>query len=512
MVRIRVKILQHDGQSKKPSVVQCIAKADALVFRVIEPRDAFFLITDNENMDRLLQEKSKKLFFEKGLEIQTPPEYVAARTIMLKNVDGVIAEMSVDEICEGIDKNFKVKKVVKIPNNTHLLKIIFESAQIADKVVKEGLVIHFQKFEGKNVEKEIFIPIIPCFRCYRYDHLKRSCLKPDDFKICSNCSREGHVYTECHSLTVKCLNCNEHHRTLAAKCPIRKAIVKEKIKERKEGRDRMKTRVQENVPVGIGPTQIPEKYLAIMAATIIIADRREEVPGVFQYIVDEMLRADDVPNVKFPDFVIRGYKDSKQKETARKQERKRMRSSTDGDFLEEGLIEYECTMDESLAPCGKIGKAYDKFYVMDDGSMQFVSDSESSAAPTPAPTPVPTPSTTPHVTPATSPVREQKRPKDKGAVAKKPKGPNIVLIVRSDLTLPESITHPMLKKEIGKGKIIKYVYTNSEFKSQNVKEKIRADHYKLDRVRRVYMMKRNFDQVKSGVFYEEETIAKAEYK
>ena len=405
---------------------------------------------------------------------------------MLKNVDGVIAEMSVDEICDGIDKNFKVKKVVKISNNIHLLKIIFESSQIADKVVKEGLVIHFQKFEGKNVEKEIFIPIIPCFRCYRYDHLKRSCLKPDDFKICSNCSREGHVYTERHSLTVKCLNCKGDHRTLAVKCPIRKAIVKEKIKERKEGRDKSKTRVQENVPVGIGPTQIPEKYLAVMAAIIIIADRREEVPGVFHFIIDEMLCANDVPNVKFLDFVIRGYKDSKQKETAQKQEWKRMRSSTNGDFLEEWLIESERIIDESLAHRGKIGKTYDKFYVLDGGTMQFVSDSESSAAPTPAPTPVPTPSTTPRVPLATSPVREQKEPKDKGAVAKKPKGPNIVLIVRSDVTLPESITYLMLKKEIEKRKIIKYVYTNSEFKSHDVKEKMRADHYKLDRVRRVY--------------------------
>ena len=70
----------------------------------------------------------------------------------------------------------------------------------------------------------------------------------------------------------------------------------------------------------------------------------------------------------------------------------------------------------------------------------------------------------------------------------------------------------MLKKEIEKGKIIKYVYMNSEFKSQDIKEKIRVDHYRLDRVRRVYMMKLNFDQVKSGLFYEEDTIANAEYK
>ena len=80
------------------------------------------------------------------------------------------------------------------------------------------------------------------------------------------------------------------------------------------------------------------------------------------------------------------------------------------------------------------------------------------------------------------------------------------------MTLPESVTHPMLKMEIEKGKIIKYVSTNSEFKSHDVKEKIRADHYKLDRVRRVNMLKHNFDQVKSGVFYDDKTIAKAEYK
>ena len=321
MVRIRVKILQHDGQSKKTLVVQCIAETKALVYRVIESREAFFLITDNENMDRLLQEKSKTLFLDKGLEIQIPPEYEAARTVMLKSVDGIIAEMSIDEICEGIDKNVKVKRIVKIPNNTHLLKIIFESAHTADEIAKEGLVIHFQKFEGKNVEKEIFIPIIPCFKCYRYDHLKRNCLKPDDFKICSNCSREGHTYTECNSLSFKYINCQGDHRTLAAKCPIRKAIVKQKIKERKEGREKSKSGDQEYVPRNLVPSQIPEKYLAVMAATIIIADRREEeVPGVFQFIVDEMLCANNVPRVLFPESVVRGYKDFKQKETKPNQE------------------------------------------------------------------------------------------------------------------------------------------------------------------------------------------------
>ena len=189
-----------------------------------------------------------------------------------------------------------------------------------------------------------------------------------------------------------------------------------------------------------------------------------------------------------------------------------MRSSTDGGFLEEGLVDLEYVADDGLVPRGKVGKKYDSFYVTEEGGMEFVSDSGSSAAPTPAPTPVPTPTTTPRVTPATSPVREQRQTKDKGALRKKTKGPNIILIVRNDVTMPEAITHQMLKKEIEKGKIIKYVYTNSEFKSHDVREKIRIGTYKLDRVKRVYMLKGHFDQIKSGVLYKEETITKAEYK
>ena len=46
-----------------------------------------------------------------------------------------------------------------------------------------------------------------------------------------------------------------------------------------------------------------------MAATIAIADKREsEIPGIFNYIVSEMLRANNIAEVKFPDSVISGYK------------------------------------------------------------------------------------------------------------------------------------------------------------------------------------------------------------
>ena len=67
-----------------------------------------------------------------------------------------------------------MKKVIKTPGNSHLLKIMFKTADMADEVVKGGIEIIFQKFAGKNVDKEIFIPIIiPCYQCYAYGHQKK---------------------------------------------------------------------------------------------------------------------------------------------------------------------------------------------------------------------------------------------------------------------------------------------------------------------------------------------------
>ena len=75
----------------------------------------------------------------------------------------------------------------------------------------------------------------------------------------------------------------------------------------------------------IQTTKLPENYLAVMTATITIADKREaEVPGIFQYIVDEMLEANGIPRVIFPKSVISGYSGKTYEE---KESRKRQRSS-----------------------------------------------------------------------------------------------------------------------------------------------------------------------------------------
>ena len=131
MVRIRVKINDHSGQPKKPYLVKCICDADASINKIVESKEAFFLITDNLNMDILLGEDSRARFASKGLEIQFPPEYEAARTIMLRNVDNTISQLTEAELVKRIEdtKNLKVKKLIKIPNSSHLIKIMFRTTE-----------------------------------------------------------------------------------------------------------------------------------------------------------------------------------------------------------------------------------------------------------------------------------------------------------------------------------------------------------------------------------------------
>ena len=438
MVRIKVKNLVHDCTPRKPALVQTLAVAEVWVNKIIETKEAFILIADNENMDKLMKEENRQKLAARGLEIVHPPEYEASRTVILKNVDSLINAMTEDEIVQSIDKNLKVKRVIKISNSPHLMKLIFERSQIADRVVEEGLKIKFQKFQKTNIEKEIFIPIVPCFKCFSYEHLRRNCPKPDEYRICSSCAIEGHLYTDCSSDFVRCIGCGANHRTLAAKCPIRKEIIRNKIKEKRVrsrsayDRDRGGlTQTQTTATLlQAQTTKLPEHYLAVMAAAITRADKREaEVPGSFQFIINEMLKANKVPEVKFPESVISGFKDQGKEG----EKRKRQRSSDEAEATGGGkTMEYKLLSDGTWVPV----------------TTPSVTPLSTPAA-TPAPTPLGTPTPTPAPTSASTPVTSPQRPG--GAVPKKhkvahEKDPGLLIIVRSDIILQEMNNQQMKKK------------------------------------------------------------------
>ena len=489
MTKIRVKIFVEEGFPKKPGLIQCLCDAEAYINKIADGKDFFFLITDNVNMVELLTEESRMRFRSKGMEIQFPPEYDAARMVILKNVDNIISNMSEEEIERYIGADFKVRKIIKIPNSPHLLKIIFHDTKTADRAIQGGMKIHFQVFKENNIEKEVFVAVVPCNRCYSCEHQKRSCTKPQTYQICSSCAEEGHTYTECETERVKCINCKGNHRTLAAKCPKRKALIRKKIKENRERSKANEIRVTPQSRVAPHmPPQMPENYMAVMAAAITIAEKREmDELGSFQYIMDEMLKANKIPRVIFPESVIK--KGTHREES---QIRKRQRSSEEG----RGDVAQTQKQDE------------EQYILLTDGSWR--NTKHLTPTPTPHTTPRSTPTSTPAPTPSSSPQRQT------GAVGKKLKqqseseDPGILLVVRSDVVLSPTLNYQQIKKEIKKEKIMKYVYTNIKYNQETIKRNVEAVKYDLTKCRKVPIAQEHFQQVKTGGAYKLENILKIE--
>ena len=92
MVRIRVKITKHDGVSKMEALWQGLDKAEACVYKMLQSKEAFFLVTDGERAERILKPEIRDFLKEKGLEVQVPPECMAMRTVMVRGLEWCAAE------------------------------------------------------------------------------------------------------------------------------------------------------------------------------------------------------------------------------------------------------------------------------------------------------------------------------------------------------------------------------------------------------------------------------------
>ena len=460
MVRIRLKVVTHDGESKKSAVWRGITKADAFVYKVIESGEAFILITSGSEAEKILKEETRQYYLSKGLEVQMPQEYSALKTLMVKGVGWGVYHNSEDDIrthIESVHPNFKIEKIVKIPNNETLMKIVCKSPSVADQIAENGITIFSQRFDGRSLEREVYINISPCMRCYKYDHFTKKCKAPESYKICSECARTGHRFSECQSQHKKCINCGQNHRTLAYKCPKRKEAVKQKIKEKKEKVQKIPESDLRRAVEGQVREDLPDNYLAVVASAMVLADIREkECPGVYQYIVEEMYRANGLPLVKFPATVVAGYEYHRIK--------KRTREPSD---LVQGVQEGE-EQTETM---------------QQEPTELLLSELCIMEPPTPIHSPASTPAATPAGTPVQSPQRMKisvKRPEQQSARVKDrkpPPGPQrkkekkeeereeidagIVLFTYRGSRLPgHKLDHTAKVGFLKNTQILKYIYRN----------------------------------------------------
>lgn len=92
------------------------------------------------------------------------------------------------------------------------------------------------RISSYNIIQDKYRNINTCLRCYTLeDHHTTSCPKSRDYKICSECSMEGHTWRECDGGSKRCINCEGNHSTMAMGCLKNKEIIN--IKGRKKRRN-----------------------------------------------------------------------------------------------------------------------------------------------------------------------------------------------------------------------------------------------------------------------------------
>lgn len=149
-------------------------------------------------------------------------------------------------------------------------------------------------------------------KCYWLeDHTTRECPKNNNFKICSECNVEGHLWHQCTEQTKTCINCGKNHSTLAMKCSKTKAILKRKRKEEiKRGKITYSEAARTMDYQQVTQTQIPprptlnitrEDSLKINICIVHSHYRNIENPDIYSQEPYKILTANNLPNIIIPD-------------------------------------------------------------------------------------------------------------------------------------------------------------------------------------------------------------------
>ena len=234
------KINSSDVVERK-DVYKLLCVNNILINHVYNTPSGFTVKTDSpRSIDQILAEGfASKLKAELKLTPIPPPEYLSQKTVVVKGIDDVLGGNSAEAIKDEILRNnpeLKIESVIKFNGMTRIFKIVCKDTATAEKICREGFRAFYYNVNPRQVEQEEHVKINTCFKCYAYNkHNTNQC--KSTVKICSECAEPGHTFRECQATAKKCINCLKEgkeagHRTLAMKCPIRKAMVK-RVKEQK---------------------------------------------------------------------------------------------------------------------------------------------------------------------------------------------------------------------------------------------------------------------------------------
>ena len=106
-----------------------------------------------------------------------------------------------------------------------MIKLRVANIKEADLLLRLGIRAFSHIIPSSQIEREKFIPVNQCLKCYQFSHKTRDC--QSQIIVCSKCATHGHTYKNCSVPEILCLNCNGPHTAISLACPMKKAAQKE---------------------------------------------------------------------------------------------------------------------------------------------------------------------------------------------------------------------------------------------------------------------------------------------
>ncbi|KAF2359733.1 hypothetical protein FHG87_009509 [Trinorchestia longiramus] len=171
---------------------------DAPLIRLTDTRTGFYAVTDEANtIDKLTSNKAIEAFKKLNLKPIISPDLRERRSVFIRQIDYYIGSKNPEKIKEEIQRIqpwLKVSEVIKIKQDTHLLKIVTADTTIAQRILTEGFKMFNTKISARQCEQETYTHILICYKCYKFEsHPTHECRST--VQVCSECLSPDHILT-----------------------------------------------------------------------------------------------------------------------------------------------------------------------------------------------------------------------------------------------------------------------------------------------------------------------------
>ncbi len=318
MTRIKIKCRGDVDRNSKIKLLEILCSKCIHVVKVFNTNDGFAVLTLNEeHAEKIFNAGTKQQLENNGFSASMPPDLKVKKSVIVTRLDDHIYHRNEDEILDELLSHNtwigdEIHSIFKFPNSS-TLKITFTQTTYAKLCTERGLKAFGLVIPYSDIKQETFIPIKTCMRCYSLEqHNTKDCPKGKDYKICSECSQEGHLWFQCNESQKMCINCSGSHSTMAMKCTTRKTLIKDKRKEENE-RNKMTYAqlTQTRIPQQQTHTQPPQPQPAYnitreetLKINICVAHAHYQniaKPGCYAEELNKILKANNLPTIVIPD-------------------------------------------------------------------------------------------------------------------------------------------------------------------------------------------------------------------